>query len=153
MTRVFDAKLLAACSEAALAQAPACHCLARDLSGWSSWPVAYREEHFVDVGTLARFAPEDATIEEYYPNGTSYWAPEAPIAPHYYPYNQCGVWACVACARLYLRHNDDGAYHADRRIRRVSPGLVVDAPHATDGREPPPEQPDTPVDSGCERII
>ncbi len=111
-----------------------CDCLARDLLGWSNWPVGLREERFVAIATLAKYAPEDAIIEEYHPHGTWYWSPDAPIAPRYYPYNQCGVWRCCHCSRLYLRHNDDGAYHVERRIRRLTPTLIIDAPHPTDGQ-------------------
>ncbi|MFF7707974.1 hypothetical protein [Pseudomonas sp. NPDC007930] len=136
MDRLLSASALATLAQQAHNAAP-CACLARDLSAWSAWPVGYREAQFSEVGTLCRYAAEDAIISEYHPGGTSYWSAEAPIAPRYYPYNQSTVWACVSCQRLYLRHNDDGAYHVAPRIRRVQPELIVDAPHAYDGREAP----------------
>jgi hypothetical protein len=112
-----------------------CGCLARDLSGWSNWPVGYREEHFERLGSLARHSPDEATLDEYDPADTGYWSPAAPIAPRFYPCNQATVWRCMACSRVYLRHNDDGAYHVAPRIRRLQGALIVDAPHAHDGRE------------------
>lgn len=113
-----------------------CDCLQRNLEGWTSWPVGYREEAFTQIGTLARYPSEEAVIDEYHPQGTTYWSPDAPIAPLYYPYNQCTVWCCGNCQRVYIRHNDDGAYHVERRIRMLQPRLIIDAPHANDGREP-----------------
>lgn len=125
---VFDAERLANAAQTAQANNPTCACLERDLTGWNGWPAAYHEEQFVRAGTLAQVPRDEATLEEYHPANTSYWSPDAPIAPRFYPYNQCGVWTCVSCARLYLRHNDEGAYHSEKRIRRVLPEQVVDAP-------------------------
>lgn len=111
------------------------HCKRRDLAGWADWPVGFHEQDFKQLGTLARHAPEESTINEYHPAGTSYWLSNAPIAPRYYPYNQSTVWQCAGCERIYLRHNDDGAYHVAPRVRFVNTALIVDAPHAQDGRE------------------
>ena len=113
----------------------ACHCQQRDLSGWTAWPVGYRETDFAQIGTLGRHAPEEAILEEYHPAGTHYWSNAAPIAPRFHPYNQSTLWRCLGCQRLYLRHNDDGAYHVAPRIRLLQPALIVDAAHANDGRE------------------
>ncbi|ALZ84065.1 hypothetical protein APT59_07490 [Pseudomonas oryzihabitans] len=112
-----------------------CRCLQRDLAGWTAWPVGYRETDFAQIGTLARHAPEESIIEEYHPGATHYWSNDAPIAPRFYPYNQSTVWRCLGCQRLYLRHNDDGAYHVAPRIRLLQNALIVDAAHANDGRE------------------
>ena len=113
----------------------ACRCQQRDLSGWTAWPVGYRETDFAQIGTLGRHAPEEAILEEYHPAGTYYWSNAAPIAPRFHPYNQITLWRCLGCQRLYLRHNDDGAYHVAPRIRLLQPALIVDAAHANDGRE------------------
>ena len=113
----------------------ACRCQQRDLSGWTAWPVGYRETDFAQIGTLGRHAPEEAILEEYHPAGTHYWSNAAPIAPRFHPYNQSTLWRCLGCQRLYLRHNDDGAYHVAPRIRLLQPTLIVDAAHANDGRE------------------
>ncbi|MCD4865570.1 hypothetical protein [Pseudomonas sp. PLB05] len=113
----------------------ACRCQQRDLSGWTAWPVGYRETDFAQIGTLGRHAPEEAILEEYHSAGTHYWSNAAPIAPRFHPYNQSTLWRCLGCQRLYLRHNDDGAYHVAPRIRLLQPALIVDAAHANDGRE------------------
>ncbi|NWD07932.1 hypothetical protein [Pseudomonas gingeri] len=135
MDRLIDAQTLLDLAVKSSAITAECLCLQRNLEGWSSWPVGYREEAFVELGTLAKYPAEEAVIDEYHPEGTTYWSPSAPIAPLYYPYNQCTVWSCGACKRIYIRHNDDGAYHVERRIRFVRPALVIDAPHATGGLE------------------
>lgn len=128
------ASLLPLAHRSAAVQRP-CSCIAKPLNGWEGWPVTLREAQLRQIGTLAEFEEEDATLDEYHPNGTYYWSPDAPIAPLYYPYNQCGVWECLECQRVYLRYNDDGAYHSESRIRGVDPELLVDAKHRLDGRE------------------
>jgi hypothetical protein len=112
-----------------------CDCLRCDLRSWGGWPVGYHEDAFICIGTLAKYPAEEAIIAEYHPDNTQYWSAAAPIATRYYPYNQSTVWRCLRCERLYMRHNDDGAYHVERRIRLVQAELIVDAPHANDGRE------------------
>ncbi len=129
---VYDAERLVHEAQEPLAHNLACVCLERDLTGWSGWPATYHEDQFTRVGTLARELRDESTLDEYHPAKTSYWSPDAPIAPRHYPYNQCGVWACITCGRLYLRHNDEGAYHSERRIRRVLPAHIVDAPFSGD---------------------
>lgn len=111
-----------------------CNCCASLPLGWAGWPIGLREEHLRCIGTLAEFDEEEATLDEYHPGGTYYWSSDAPIAPRYYPYNQCGVWECVQCSRVFLRYNDDGAYHSEARLRRLTPELIVDAPHRYGGR-------------------
>jgi len=135
MDRFIDTQALLALAASSSSVTSDCDCLARDLKGWASWPVGYREEAFTEIGTLARYPSEEATIDEYHPGGTTYWSPNAPIAPRYYPYNQCTVWRCHSCERVYIRHNDDGAYHVERRIRQLQEALVIDAAHVNDGRD------------------
>lgn len=118
-----------------VARHPTCSCLKHDLKGWANWPVGYRDEDFRLIGTLARHPPEESTLDEYHPCATSYWSVDAPIAPRFYPYNQSTVWACRHCTRVYLRHNDDGAYHVAPRIRLLQAELIVDAAHVHDGRD------------------
>lgn len=130
-----DVETLKNLAQRALSTAHSCHCQRRDLEGWADWPVSFHEHDFAQVGTLARYAPEESIIKEFHPAGTSYWSSNAPIAPRFYPYNQSTVWQCRSCERVYLRHNDDGAYHVAPRIRLVSPTLIMDAPHPNDGRE------------------
>lgn len=107
----------------------ACHCTAKSLAGWEGWPASLREDQFKKIGTLVEQAKEESTIDEYHPDGTSFWSLNAPIAPGFYPYNRCDVWECVSCSRTYLRYNDDGAYHSESRIRALDPLLIVDRLH------------------------
>lgn len=134
MQAVMDyATLLALATQTSAITEP-CECSLKSLTGWEGWPVTLREAQLQQIGTLAQFEEEEATLDEYHPQGTSYWSAEAPIAPLYHPYNQCGVWQCTACNRSYLRYNDDGAYHSESRIRALSGHLLVDAEHPTQGR-------------------
>lgn len=135
MTPLLNAQSLMDLATRTSAADPACQCMARDLTGWEGWPATFLESSFTRIATLAEHPEEDATLEEFHPAGTSYWSFDAPIAPRYYPYNQCSVWACTHCERLYLRHDDHGAYHCEPRIRRVSAQWVVDAAHGHDGRD------------------
>ncbi|WP_347883993.1 hypothetical protein [Pseudomonas aestiva] len=135
MEGLIDVATLERLAASAAAITRDCRCLRRDLAGWAAWPVGYRETEFAQIGTLARYEPEDAIIAEYHPAGTHYWSADAPIALRFYPYNQSTVWRCLGCERLYLRHDDDGAYHVAPRIRLLQSALIIDAPHANDGRE------------------
>ena len=134
MPTVMEYAALLALAEKTAAVTIPCSCIAKPLVGWEGWPVTLREAQFTQVGTLAQFGADQATLDEYHPTGTSYWSAQAPIAPLYYPYNQCGVWQCSACGRAYLRYNDDGAYHSESRIRLLGATLLVDAPHPHGGR-------------------
>lgn len=134
MSPVLDYVALLAIAEKTSAIATPCACTAKPLAGWEGWPVTLRETQLRQVGSLAKFDEDEATLDEYHPAGTSYWSVHAPIAPLYYPYNQCGVWQCIECGRGYLRYNDDGAYHSESRIRLLDAALLVNAAHPTGGR-------------------
>jgi len=136
MQPLMDYATLFTLAEKTTAIAQPCTCTAKALLGWEGWPVTLREAQLRQIGTLVQFEEEEATLDEYHPQGTSYWSVEAPIAPLYHPYNQCGVWECVACGRGYLRYNDDGAYHSESRIRILTASLIVDAGHPQQGRYP-----------------
>ncbi|VVD60990.1 hypothetical protein [Pandoraea anhela] len=106
-----------------------CQCTKTTLDGWASLPNSLPDTQLEIVGTL--MDPRDThepTVTEYHPNGTSYWAVDAPIAPTYFPYNRANVCRCRACGRLYLRYQEGGGYFIDQRIRRISAALIVDAP-------------------------
>ena len=66
------------------------------------------------------------TFEEYHPNGTRYESPQAPIAPGFFPFNRCDVFACGHCGCAVLKYTEYGGYYVDHRVRRVDPDLVVD---------------------------
>lgn len=110
------------------ADAASCTCTRTPLDGWASLPNSLPDAQLEPVATL--LAPDDThepTFAEYHPDGTSYWAAEAPIAPRYFPYNRCNVCRCRDCGRLYLRYQEGGGYFVDQRVRKLDPALIVDA--------------------------
>jgi hypothetical protein len=97
--------------------------------GWESIPGSLDRDQLRQVGTLRRPEVEDPTLEEYHPGGTNAWSADAPIAPGYFPYNRCDVWACVQCGRPFLRYTEYGGYYVEERIRELNAALIqgVDA--------------------------
>ena len=75
------------------AQAPAaphCACSVGACAGWRSlpperWPAARMQA----VGTLRDADVYEPSFEELHPQGTRYESADAPVAPHFYPYNRC----------------------------------------------------------------
>lgn len=67
----------------------------------------------------------ELTVEEYHPDRTNLWSPDAPIALNYFPANRSAVWQCKQCSRCYLRYTEYGGYYVDRRIRALQPGLII----------------------------
>jgi hypothetical protein len=129
-----DAPALKALAKAASPQK--CACALGPCAGWESmtedrWPALKMNA----VGSL-RAAQGDAdpvqgsepTFEEFHPEGTRYESPLAPIAPEFFPYNRCDVFACSGCQRLLLRYTEFGGYYVDHRVRALNADLVVDAP-------------------------
>ena len=129
-----DAQALNALSKAASTQK--CQCALGPCAGWESmtedrWPAP----HMTAVGSL-RAAQDDSdvalgsepTFEEFHPEGTRYESPLAPIAPAFFPYNRCDVFACNRCQRVLLRYTEFGGYYVDHRVRALNGDLVVDAP-------------------------
>jgi hypothetical protein len=110
----------------------ACACSCPVLRSWESVPLALADADFEDVGTLLDDPYIEPTFVEFHPDGTRYDSPDAPIAPRYFPYNRCNVSKCLRCGRMFLRYVEAGGYFVDRRIRALSPDLLVDAPLAED---------------------
>jgi hypothetical protein len=106
---------------------PCAACAAIRAPGWEALPGGFERDRLRKVGTLRRAEVEDPTLEEYHPQGTRGWSPEAPIAPAWFPYNRCDVWQCVQCARPFLRYTEYGGYYVEERCRELSAALVVDA--------------------------
>lgn len=107
---------------------PDCQCTRTPLDGWASLPNSLPDAQLEAVGTLLdQQDTQEPTFSEFHPDGTSYWAVDAPIAPRYFPYNRSNVCRCRECGRLYLRYQEGGGYFVDQRIRRVNPALIVDA--------------------------
>jgi len=104
---------------------PCDDCAAFVCPGWESFPAAASETTLQPLGTL--WLPDDPepTLEEYHPDGTRYWSPDAPIALAFHPVNRCSVWACRPCGRAFLRYTEYGGYYEDRRIRELNPALIV----------------------------
>jgi hypothetical protein len=109
----------------ALAARP-CSCTKTPLEGWQSQPLSLDETLLEEIGTLTADDEQEPTFSEYLPDKTTYWSPDAPIAPRYFPYNRCTVWQCTVCSRLYLRYTEGGGYFVDRRIRAVRAALIED---------------------------
>lgn len=107
-----------------------CTCALKACQGWESvsddrWPV----EQMQAVGTLRPALPEDQTeltFEEFHPEGTRYESPDAPIAPGYFPFNRCDVYACSRCQCAVLKYTEFGGYYVDHRVRLVDADWVVD---------------------------
>jgi hypothetical protein len=104
-----------------------CSCIRTAIAGWESVPLSLPEAQLREIGTLVNPEHTEPTFSEYHPDGTRYWSPDAPIAPRYFPYNQCSVWQCTVCERSFLRYTEGGGYFVDRRIRLLNASLLVDA--------------------------
>lgn len=109
------------------APSPCPRCAAISDRGWESVPGAFDRNALRQVGTLRQAGDEEPTLQEHHPAGTNAWSPDAPIAPSFFPYNRCDVWACLGCQRPFLRYTEYGGYYVEERIRPVDPALVVDA--------------------------
>ena len=102
-------------------------CAALKAPGWEALPGGFDRDRLRKVGTLRRPEVEDPTLQEYHPQGTNAWSPDAPIAPAFFPYNRCDAWQCVQCGRPFLRYTEYGGYYVEERIRELRASLVVDA--------------------------
>jgi hypothetical protein len=107
-----------------------CTCALQACCGWESvsddrWP----EAQMAPAGTLRQPVPEgqtELTFEEFHPDGTRYESPRAHIAPGYFPFNRCDVFACTRCGCAVLKYTEYGGYYVDHRVRLVDADLVVD---------------------------
>ena len=102
-----------------------CDCTLRACKGWESVSGSLDESRLARLGTVAPVQPGEPTWQEYHPNGTRYWSPDAPIALGHFPYNRCEIWRCIDCGRALLRYTEAGGYFVDRRIRELSAALIV----------------------------
>ena len=112
----------------------ACSCMPKSFAGWEGMPVSLKDSQLREIGSLIAAEEEALTLDEYHPQGSSYWSLNAPIAPQFFPYNRCRVWECVTCSRIFLRYAEAGAYHIEQRIRSLDPALIVDVAFAGVGR-------------------
>ena len=81
----------------------------------------------VKLGTLRDADEAEPTVAEFHVEGSRYESPHAPIAPAFFPYNRCDVWACAACGRGFLQYTEFGGYYVDHRLREIDPARVVEA--------------------------
>ena len=93
--------------------------------GWESVSAPPGEPLLQHLGTLRDAANEDPTLEELHPAGTRYGSPDAPIAPAFFPFNRCEVWACRSCGRGFLQYTEFGGYYVDHRLREIDPERVL----------------------------
>jgi len=120
---------LQALAPAAAGAVPACAtCAALVCPGWESVPSSFDRTALRRVGTLRPPGDDEPTLQEHHLAGTHGWSVDAPIAPAFFPYNRCEVWACVACARPFLRYTEYGGYYEDERIRALDGRWLTDAP-------------------------
>ncbi|WP_418317067.1 hypothetical protein [Piscinibacter sakaiensis] len=104
---------------------PDCACAHLSCAGWESVSAQLREPLLRRLGTLRNPDDEDPTVQELHLDGSRYGSPHAPVAPDWYPYNRCDVWACAACGRGFLQYTEFGGYYIDHRLREVDPARVV----------------------------
>lgn len=120
---ILDAEQLKRLAESHTGQ-PCPACAAIKAPGWEAMPTTLERDRLCKVGTLRRPEIEDPTLEEYHPEGTNAWSPDAPIAPAFFPYNRCDGWQCVQCGRPFLRYTEYGGYYVEERIRELRASLV-----------------------------
>jgi hypothetical protein len=58
-----------------------CACAIDTFREWTRVPVDFPQGQMRTVGTLVEDPYAEPTHAEYRPHGTSYWSPDAPIAP------------------------------------------------------------------------
>lgn len=102
-----------------------CECARRPMPGWDSQSSTFPDELLICLGKVAQDSDSEPTVEEYHPNRTNLWSPDAPIALNYFPANRSEVWQCSRCSRCYLRYTEYGGYYVDRRIRALQPDLIT----------------------------
>lgn len=99
-------------------------CANLNCEGWESLPAVFNKNSIQLIGTLkVEDAPE--SWEEFHPNATDIWSPNAPIAVGFHPYNRCDLYQCTTCSRIYLRYTEFGGYYVDERIRALNSKYLV----------------------------
>ncbi|MFT3720278.1 hypothetical protein [Pseudorhodoferax sp.] len=113
---------------------PCDSCATLDGSGWQAVPAGLDRARLQALGRLpapdsADGTGQDATLDEWHPQRTRYWSPEAPVALGWFPCNRAGVWRCTRCAAVLLRYTEYGGYYEEERVRRVRADLVAAPAH------------------------
>ncbi len=104
---------------------PGCACSTLQCAGWESVPTPLGEPLLRRLGTLRDADEAEPTFTEWHPAGTRYDSADAPVAPAWFPYNRCEVWACAACGRGFLQYTEFGGYYVDHRLRELDPARVA----------------------------
>lgn len=102
-----------------------CGCARLRCAGWESVPAPLGEPLLRHLGTLRDPDIAEPTFEERHADGSRYDSPHAPVAPDWFPYNRCEVWACAQCGRGFLQYTEFGGYYVDHRLREIDPARVV----------------------------
>ncbi len=125
-TSLTETELRAHAAQAA--QQPRCaDCAALQKPGWESISGAMNTSHLVSVGPLGTEDEWDR-LDEYHPQGTGLWSPDAPIALGWHPYTRSALWRCARCAGVFLRYTEYGGYYEEERIRPLRAELLCTPP-------------------------
>lgn len=122
---VLDAEALLRLASEHVSNTGCARCAALRCPGWEALSATADESSLRRVGSLRPPGDQEPTLDEYHPQGTSYWSPQAPIAPAFHPYNRCELWACVGCGRPFLRYTEYGGYYVEPRIRELRMELIA----------------------------
>lgn len=123
----FDSKKLTSLAAKEDASESCQVCTKEKLQSWSDT----KRDLGSRIKVIAEFESAEAAIQrngytEYHPNGTNYWSPDAPIAIHFYPYNDCSINVCNKCNAVFLRYVEYAGHTRQHRIRYVNKDLIVD---------------------------
>ncbi len=124
MTKHLDITTLLAIAKAVSQEQKCSNCAGLNASCWETMPQTFDQDRLGIVGTLK--TGDEESWNEYHPEGTQIWSPNAPIATQYHPYNKCDVYECTSCRTQYLRYTEFGGYYVDQRIRELNPALIVE---------------------------
>jgi hypothetical protein len=105
-----------------------CPCKALNAPGWESITGPVKAPLLKQLGTLRDPDEAEPTVRELHRDGSRYESAHAPIAPAWFPYNRCEVWACVHCGRGFLQYTEFGGYYVDHRLREIDPERVLSGP-------------------------
>ena len=53
-----------------------------------------------------------------------FWNPESKIATNFYPYNNCDVYSCKQCNKLFLVYTENAGHGPDLRMRTIKSELI-----------------------------
>jgi len=102
-----------------------CACVHLKAPGWESITAPIGAPLLKKLGTLREPDEPEPTVQELHRDGSRYGSAHAPVAPDWFPYNRCEVWACAACGRGFLQYTEFGGYYVDHRLRELDPGLLA----------------------------